>query len=287
MQATQNTPDIHFRQHWKPSDIIVFCVTLLLAIGFFFPVFFSLVSAFKTNGEILRDPLGIPKQLSLQNFVYLWKKTSIPRAALHSLFLTVVSCLFMVAIIPMSSYVIERRGGKFGRFFYLFFLCGMMIPFQAYMIPLFKELRVLGIFGTMTAPILIYISGATSFGTLLFCSFIRGVPKEIEESATIDGCRPFDVFWRIVFPLLKPATASMLILQGVGIWNDFLMPMMVMKANQPKTINVEIFSFIGEFQVRYDVLFSGSFVAIVPVMIVFAALQKYFVSGIMSGAVKS
>jgi raffinose/stachyose/melibiose transport system permease protein len=166
-------------------------------------------------------------------------------------------------------------------------MAGMMIPFQAYMVPLFKELRMLHLFGTMIGPILIYISGAASFGTLLYCSFIRGVPKEIEESASIDGAKPFATFWHIVFPLLKPCTASMLILQGVGIWNDFLMPMMVMPANKPKTINVEIFSFIGEFQVRYDVLFSGTFVAIVPVIIIFACLQKYFVSGIMSGAVKS
>ncbi|WP_320128515.1 carbohydrate ABC transporter permease [uncultured Sphaerochaeta sp.] len=275
------------QKQWKTSDIVILVVTLILALLFFFPVFFSLISAFKTNGEILKDPIGIPKKLNFSNFAYLWNKTSIPQAALNSLILTVTSCIFMIALIPMSSYVIERRGGKFKAFFYAFFISGMMIPFQAYMIPLFKELRFFGLFGTMLAPILIYIAGATSFGTLLYCSFIQGIPKEIEESASIDGCSPFSTFWRIVFPLLKPCTASMLILQGVGIWNDFLMPMMVMPANHPKTINVEIFSFIGEFQVRYDVLFSGTFVAIVPVIIVFIVLQKYFVNGIMSGAVKS
>lgn len=272
---------------WKPSDWILFIVCVILALLCFFPVFFALISAFKTNGEILRDPLGLPSSLNFANFQYLWEKTSIPQAALNSVFLTVVSCVLIMVLVPMSSYVIERRSGKFGAFFYPFFLAGMMIPFQAYMIPLFRELRVLGLFGTMAGPIFIYISGAASFGTLLYCSFIRGVPREIEESASIDGASPFKTFWKIVFPLLKPCTASMIILQGVNIWNDFLMPMMVMPANRPKTINVEIFSFIGEFQVRYDVLFSGTFVSIVPIIILFACLQKYFISGIMSGAVKS
>ena len=272
---------------WKFSDIIIFLVVLILAIFAFFPVFFALISAFKTNGEILKDPVGLPPSLNFNNFKYLFNKTSIPQAAMNSAILTVVSCTLIIIFVPMSSYVVERRGGKFRSFFYPFFLAGMMIPFQAYMIPLFKELRTLHLFGTMIGPILIYISGAAPFGTLLYCSFIRGVPKEIEESSAIDGANPFRSFWQIVFPLLKPCTASMIILQGIGIWNDFLMPMMVMPANRPKTINVEIFSFIGEFQVRYDVLFSGTFVAVVPIVVIFAFLQKYFISGIMSGAVKS
>lgn len=272
---------------WKGSDFILFAAVLLIAAGFFFPMIFSIVSAFKTNGEILKNPLGMPKKLNISNFIYLWNKTSIPHAALNSFILTFISCALIIMLVPMSSYIIERRGGKFSAFFYPFFLAGMMIPFQAYMIPLFKELRTLHLFGTMAGPVLIYISGAASFGTLLYCSFIRGVPKEIEESASIDGATPFATFWNIVFPLLKPCTASMFILQGVGIWNDFLMPMMVMPANQPKTINVEIFSFIGEFQVRYDILFCGTFVAIAPVIVMFIFLQKYFISGIMAGSVKS
>ena len=275
------------KRKWTINDMLLQALSMMLAALFFFPVFFVLVSAFKTNGEILRQPLAMPSSFNLKNFQYLWEKTNIPEAALNSLVLTVVSCILITAFVPMSAYVIERRGGKLGAFFYPFFLAGMMIPFQAYMIPLFRELRILRLFGTMTGPVLIYVSGATCFGTLLYCSFIRTVPREIEESAGIDGASPFYTFWNIVFPLLKPCTASMVILQGVGIWNDFLMPMMVMPANRPKTLNVEIYSFIGEFQVRYDVLFSGAFVSIVPVIALFCFLQKYFISGIMSGAVKS
>lgn len=270
----------------SPAQIGLLAITLILAVIFFFPVYFSFLSAFKTNGEILRSPISLPDKLRLTNFIYLWEKTNIPRAALNSAFLTIISTFLMVMIIPMSSYVLVRRNNKLSRFLYLFFIAGMMIPFQVYMIPLFRQLKFLGLFGTLAGPIIIYVSGASAFGTLLFTNFIRTIPKELEEAACIDGYGSFRIFWKIIFPLLAPCTASMVILQGLGIWNDFLMPLMVMPANKPKTINVEIFAFIGEFQIRWDILFSGTFVSMVPAVLIFIFLQKYFVSGIMSGSVK-
>ncbi len=261
-------------------------VAVLLGFLFFYPVVFSIISAFKTNGEILRDPLGLPSKFRIDNFIYLWNKTSIPRAALNSTFLTVTSVVGMILVIPMSCYAIDRRKGRMSNFLYRMFISGMMIPFQVYMIPLFRQMRYLRLFGTLYGPIVVYVSGACAFGTLLYCGFMKTVPRELEESAFLDGCNSFSTFWKIIFPQLKPCTASMIILQGVGIWNDFLMPLMVLPANRPKTINVEIYAFIGEFQVRWDILFTGTFVSMVPVLIIFALLQKHFVSGIMTGAVK-
>jgi raffinose/stachyose/melibiose transport system permease protein len=268
------------------GDVVVFAVTLVLAAMAFFPVYFTLISAFKTNGEILRSPIALPSAFRLANFAYLWNKTRIPQAALNSAFLTLVSTSLMILIIPMSSYAIERRKTRLSKFLYSYFIAGMMIPFQVYMIPLFRQLRVIGLFGTLYGPIIVYVSGATAFGTLLYCSFIKSIPREIEEAAAIDGYHSFSIFWKIVFPLLGPCTASMIILQGLGIWNDFLMPLMVMPANRPKTINVEIFSYIGEFQIRWDILFSGTLCAMLPILLIFAFLQKYFVSGIMAGTLK-
>jgi raffinose/stachyose/melibiose transport system permease protein len=270
----------------KLGDGVIFAVTLILAALSFFPVYFTVMSAFKTNGEILRNPIALPSAFRVDNFVYLWSKTRIPQAALNSAFLTLVSTALMILVIPMSAYAIERRKTRLSKFLYSYFIAGMMIPFQVYMIPLFRQLRVIGLFGTLYGPIVVYVSGATAFGTLLYCSFIKSIPREIEEAAAIDGYHSFAVFWKIVFPLLGPCTASMIILQGLGIWNDFLMPLMVMPANRPKTINVEIFSYIGEFQIRWDILFSGTLCAMLPILLIFAFLQKYFVSGIMAGTLK-
>lgn len=270
-------------QKW--IDIALFAVAVVLGVFFFFPVYFSLISAFKSNGEILRDAMALPSGLYLESFKYLLTETDFPRAMLNSLILTVVSIAFMILIIPMAAYAIERTKRKWTNAVYVYYLAGMMIPFQVYMIPLFKEMRTLGFYGTLTAPILIYISGSVGMGVLLFTSFIKGIPAEIEEAAAIDGCSRFRIFWQIVFPLLGPCTASMVVLQGLGIWNDFLMPSLVLHSDK-RTMIVEIFKFVGELASQWDMVFAGTTMSIIPVLVVFVALQKYFVKGIAAGATK-
>jgi raffinose/stachyose/melibiose transport system permease protein len=269
----------------KWIDIALLVLAILLGIFFFFPVYFSLISAFKSNGEILRDAIALPSSFYLESFKYLLTETDFPRAMLNSLILTVVSIAFMILLIPMAAYAIERTKRKWSNAVYIYYLAGMMIPFQVYMIPLFKEMRTLGLYGTLTAPILIYISGSVGMGVLLFTSFIKGIPAEIEEAAAIDGCSRFRIFWQIVFPLLGPCTASMVVLQGLGIWNDFLMPSLILHSDK-RTMIVEIFKFVGELASQWDMVFAGTTMSIIPVLIVFVALQKYFVKGIAAGATK-
>ncbi|WP_438351529.1 carbohydrate ABC transporter permease [Paenibacillus sp. FA6] len=267
-------------------DTLLFLFTLVVAIIFFFPIFFSVMSAFKTNGEIMKDAIALPTSLYLGSFKYLLTETQFPRAILNSLILTVIAILAQVLVIPMAGYAIVRRNNKWTRFIFLFYLAGMMIPFQAYMLPLFKELKMFGMYGNLVGPIVIYVSGSVGFGSLLYTSFLKGIPIEIEEAADIDGCSRYGIFWRIVFPLLGPCTASMVVLNGLGIWNDYLMPMLVLPSGRAKTMVVEIFKYIGEFSSRWDMIFAGTTLSIIPVMIVFVFLQKYFVKGIASGAIK-
>ncbi|MDU0202026.1 carbohydrate ABC transporter permease [Paenibacillus sp. MAH-36] len=267
-------------------EILLFVLTLVLAIIFFFPIYFSLISAFKSNGAILRDAISFPTSWYVDSFVYLWTKTDFPRAMVNSIILTVSSIVAMIAVIPMAAYAIERTNKRWTNMVYVYFLAGMMIPFQVYMIPLFKEMKMIGFYGTLSAPILIYISGSVGFGVLLYTSFLKGVPREIEEAAEIDGCSKYGIFWRIVFPLLGPCTASLVVLNGLGIWNDFLMPSLVLPSDKPKTMIVEIFGFVGEFASQWDMVFAGTAISIIPVLIAFIALQKYFVKGIAAGATK-
>ncbi len=274
------------KERVKPGHVILFAVLILLGLLFIAPLFISFMSAFKTNGEILKNPLSFPSSLYTGGFEYLFAKTDFPKAFFNSIFLTVVSECLIILIIPMGAYGIARTKNKLSTAIYTFFLAGMMIPFQAYMVALFRELNTVGIFGTLAGPIVIYIAGATGFGTLLFTSFVSGISREIEEAAQIDGCSSLRTFWQIVFPLLKPCTASMVILNGLGIWNDYLMPSLVLPSNGAKTINVEIFRFAGEMSSRWDIVFSGVVCGIVPILIVFFALQGYFVKGITAGAAK-
>ncbi|MNJ48140.1 L-arabinose transport system permease protein AraQ [compost metagenome] len=267
-------------------DLSLFLITLVIAVIFFFPIFFNIMSAFKSNAEIMRDAISFPQSLYLDSFKYLLTETNYPLAIVNSLILTVVSILFQVLIIPMAGYAIQRRNTRWTKFMFVYFLAGMMIPFQAYMIPLFKELKILGLYGSLAGPVMIYIAGAVGFGSLLYSSFVKGIPLEIEEAAEIDGCSKVRTFWMIVFPLLGPVTASMVVLNGLGIWNDFLMPMLVLPSGQPKTMVVEIYRYIGEFSSRWDMIFAGTTMSVVPVLLAFIFLQKYFVKGIAAGATK-
>jgi len=270
----------------KFFDIILFAITLVIGIIFFFPIYFNLMSAFKSNPEIMRDAIAFPKGIYLESFKYLLTETDYPAAMLNSAILTVVSIILMIIIIPMSAYAIGRTDNRWTNGIFIYFLFGMMIPFQVYMVPLFKELNMIGLFGTLAGPIVVYIAGSVGFGVLLYTSFLKGVPKEIEEAAAIDGCSKFRTFWNIVFPLLAPCTATMVVLQGLGIWNDFLMPMLVLPSGQAKTMIVEIFYYVGEFSSRWDMIFAGTTMSLVPVLIAFVALQKYFIKGVSDGAIK-
>ena len=253
----------------KPGQIVLFVVTILLAILFLYPVFFALISAFKSNGDILKNPIALPTSFYTQNFKDLFAQSDFATAILHSVFLTVVSEVLIVCIVPMAAYGIERRKSKTTSLIYTYFLAGMMIPFHLYMFPLFKEMKVFHIFGNMVGPIVCYISGSIAFGTLLYCSFLKGIPLEIEEAAQIDGCTPFQTFWKVTFPLLGPCTGSMVILNGLGIWNDYLMPYLALPSGKAKTITVEIASFVGQYTARWDIVFAGTVISIVPALIIF------------------
>ena len=200
----------------KPFDFVLLAITIILAVIFIYPVLFALMSAFKSNGDILKSPVAFPASFYTQNFKDLFAQSDFATAIVHSVFLTVVSEVLIVCIVPMAAYGIERRKGKMTSFIYTFFLAGMMIPFHLYMFPLFKQMKMFHIFGTMAGPIVCYIAGSIAFGTLLYSSFLKGIPLEIEEAAQIDGCSPFQTFWKVTFPLLGPCTH--LELAGPGRW---------------------------------------------------------------------
>ena len=258
----------HTGKKGRQRQVVIFVVTLVIAVIFLIPVFFALISAFKTNGEIISDPVGLPKSLNLDNFVQLFKKADIRGALINTLVLTVVSEVLIVIVVPMGAYGIQR------------------IPFHVYMFSLFREMQAFGIYKTMIGPIVCYVSGSVPFGTLMYFNFLKNIPVEIEEAAAIDGCTPMQTFWRVVFPLLGPCTASMVVLNGLGIWNDFLMPYLVLPSNETKTLTVEIFKFVDQFSTQWNIVFAGTIFAIIPALIVFFSLQKYFVKGITSGAAK-
>ena len=274
------------KHSYKPYEWALLVLTAVIALIMIYPVLFAVMSAFKSNGEILKNPAAPPTSLYFRNFVDLFQMSNFGGAIINTVFLTVLSEALIICVVPMAAFAITRDHSRKSSFFYTFFISGMMIPFHLYMFPLFRELKMFGMFGNFVGPIMIYISGSIAFGTLLYCSFLKGVPLELEEAAMLDGYNRFQIFWRVTVPLLGPCNASMIILNGLNIWNDYLMPYLVLPSGKAKTITVEIAGFVGQFTARWDIVFAGTLISMIPAIAIFVAFQKYFVKGITAGATK-
>lgn len=274
------------REKWTIGEVIVMVVLAVLIVIVCAPVIYALLNSFRTYAEITIDPMGLPTSFSFDNYVALFEQTDYGEALLNTLIITVSTVILLVALVPMAAYGIERIGGRGGRWLYILFIAGLMIPFQVRMIPLVKGFNEVGLYSTLTAVILVHLGGAASFGILLYCSFIKGVPIEVEEAAQVDGAGRFRVFWAIVFPMLLPVTSAFVIIQALGLWNDFFIPLVFLDSSSAGTINVAINRMVGLLTSQWQLIYTGAILAIVPSVIIFAAFQRYFIKGMSIGAVK-
>ena len=274
------------RKRYSPGEIAAMVVLAVLVLVVSFPVLYAFLNSFRTYSEITTEPMGMPTSFKFDNYVRLFQDTQYGEAVGNTLIITVTTCLLLVAIVPMAAYGIERIGGRASTALYLLFIAGLMIPFQVRMIPLVKAMNEVGLYSTLTSVILVHLGGAASFGILLYCSFIKGVPLEVEEAAHMDGAGRLRTFWSIVFPMLLPVTSAFIIIQALGLWNDFFIPLVFLDSTSAGTINVAINRMVGLLTSQWELIYTGTILALVPSVIIFAAFQRYFVKGMSIGAVK-
>ncbi|MEI3846852.1 MULTISPECIES: carbohydrate ABC transporter permease [unclassified Microbacterium] len=269
-----------------PGQVVVMIVLAVLVVIVASPVLYALLNSFRSYSEITVDPMGLPTAFTLDNYVQLFQQTDYGEALVNTLIITVVTVVLLVAIVPMAAYGIERIGGRSARWLYILFIAGLMIPFQVRMIPLVKGFDDVGLYSTLTSVILVHLGGAASFGILLYCSFIKGIPVEVEEAAFVDGAGRFRTFWSIVFPMLLPVTSAFVIIQALGLWNDFFIPLVFLDSSSAGTINVAINRMVGLLTSQWQLIYTGAILAIIPSVAIFAAFQRYFIKGMSIGAVK-
>jgi raffinose/stachyose/melibiose transport system permease protein len=274
------------RAKWSIGEIVVMVVLAVLVLVVAFPVLYAFLNSLRTYSEITIDPMGLPTALNFDNYVRLFQTTDYGEAVLNTLIITVGTLVLLIGLVPMASYGIERIGGRTSRFIYLFFIAGLMIPFQVRMIPLVKGMDDVGLYGTLTSVILVHLGGAASFGILLYCSFLRTVPGEVEEAAQVDGAGRLRTFWAIVFPMLLPVTSAFVIIQALGLWNDFFIPLVFLDSTSAGTINVALNRMVGLLTSQWELIYTGAILAVIPSIIIFAAFQRYFIKGMAVGAVK-
>jgi raffinose/stachyose/melibiose transport system permease protein len=263
-------------------------LALLLAAIFFLPLYVAVVNVFKPSDEIIRAPLALPLEPTLANIAGVLTRPDglFWHGLWNSLVLTGSSIVVTTILAAMTAHYLVRSEAAWGRILIAVMLTGLMIPPAVIMVPLTRILRAVGLMSTLPGAVLVNVGYYLPFAVLVFMGFVRSIPKEIEEAAALDGASKFRTFWQIVFPLMRPASASVLIFLGVWIWNDFLTPLLILGPGTGNTITVGIYRSIGTYQRDFGSVFALMFLATLPVLIFYLLFQKHFIRGLTGGATK-
>ncbi|MFF2092189.1 carbohydrate ABC transporter permease [Paenibacillus sp. NPDC058174] len=263
-------------------------LTLVITLLFFLPLYLVLVNIFKPSDTIIANPLSLPLQFTLDNLTAVLTRPDhlLYSSMWNSIIITGLSLIVVILSSSMVAYYIVRNDSKKTRLLLLFFLFGLMVPTTIILIPVVKVLVALHLMSTKAGLIIFYMGYYIPFGIFMYTGFIRTIPRELDEAAAIDGSSAFRTFWRIIFPLLGPCTSSVIIFIGLWVWNDFLNPLIIIGPVKGTTITAGIYRVIGQYSVDWGQMFAMMFLASLPIIILYLALQKQFVEGITSGSLK-
>lgn len=287
----------------KTSSVVIkMIIAIVVAIYVLFPFFLVVINSCKTKDAITQDPVGVTgasfSQL-MQNLSDVINNNSFPfwKAFGYSVEITVLSLLFLALFGSMAAWVICRNKTVWSTAIYFTFIASMIIPFQVVMLPLISTFRdsgkFIGINMLFSVPGLVfaYLGFGGAMTVFILNGFIKGIPYELEEAASIDGCRPEQTFFRVIFPLLTPVITTVTILNGMWIWNDFLLPNMLLGASSGgsggvTTLPVAVQAFVGSKVIEWNLLLSATLLAIIPIIVLFLIAQKQIMNGMIEGAVK-
>lgn len=262
-------------------------VMALFAVIWFVPIYYLLVTTFKTPQEATFSPLGLPSKWELGNYVNAWKTMEFPRAFFNTLFITVVAVTGIVILGAMAGYALARSKRKINGRLFLLFLAGLVVPFQMNIVSLYKVVTSLHLMNTPFAVILVDIAINMPQAIFLFREFVgSSVPYEIEEAADIDGCGTMRKFFTIILPLLKPVVATVTILTTLNVWNEFMTPLLFLQSRKNGVLLLEVFRNIGQFSTDWTALFPMLMLAVMPLMIFYLLMQRHIIEGVAAGAVK-
>lgn len=265
----------------------LYIILILLCLIIISPLLIVLSSSLRMPGN-MKSPLVLFSQFTLESYIQAFNKMNFPVEFLNSLMTTGGSVLVIVLISTMAAYPISRIKNRLSRGLYYFFIAGLIIPSQMVIVPVAQTFGALHIPNTRFTPMIMFITCSLPFSTFLYAGFMKSVPVEIEESAYLDGAGLWTRFHKIVFPLLKPATVSAVITQGLWIWNDYFFPMVFISKAEQYSLLVGMIQFLGDREnpAQWNVLFASCVLCALPLIVLFAVLQKQFINGIAAGAVK-
>ena len=271
------------KYNW-PMTILLLVLAVVFILG---PLYIAVLIAVKDPSEMV-NVLSFPKKLRLQNFVDAWVMTDYPRKFMNTLFITVINLVFTILSNSMVAYAITRNKdkSKFFNFAYYYFVSAMFIPFNVIMLPLVKQASAFhmdNIFGIT----FLYIIFGLPMNIFLYTGFVKSIPPALDEAAYIDGATPFQTFYKIIFPLMKPMSATVAILSFMWTWNDFSMPLVLLSEEKYQTLQLAQYVFKGQFNTEYNLAFASYMLVLIPILLVYIFCQKWIIAGVTNGAVKA
>lgn len=270
------------------QEVLLFIVALL----FLSPIYIIIVNSFKDRQKLYENVLALPDSFSLQYYMEAIEKMNFMNALGNSLYITVISVIIIVVLSSMTAWMLARNDNVLSRIIFMGFIATMLIPFQTIMMPLIQLMN--SIMSTTGIPMLnsreglifMHVGFNSAISVFLYHGFVKSIPISLEEAATIDGASKFGIFWRVIFPILKPITVTVLIINVISIWNDYLLPSLTLRDTALRTIPLSTFYFFGEFTIQWNLAMAGLMLTIIPIVIFYATAQKHIITGIGEGAVK-
>lgn len=263
-----------------------------LLIVYMIPFYLMIMNSFKTRREIFANTTGLPSEWNFNNYSAAIERMNMSSAFINSFIITALSIILIVLFSSMAAWTLARTKTKTSKAIFYLFVAAMIVPFQAVMLPLVKWMGMMRIdainfslIGTHYGLIFMYIGFGSSMSIFLYHGFINNIPLEVEEAAIIDGCNKWQIYHKIVFPLLKPITVTVMVLNGIWIWNDFLLPFLTING-KINTIPLAMNNFFGAFSKQWELAMAALILAVIPIIIFYFFVQKYIIKGIVQGSIK-
>lgn len=287
--SSTNTANEKFRSKRRNQiigKVVIYAILLVITICMILPFLWMLSASIKSNREVfVMDPfVWIPKQPKWDNYIKIWTKIPLLKFVQNTVVLTIVVTFLQLLTSSFAAYSFAKLQFKHKNALFLAYIATIAMPWQVYMVPQFIMMRGMGLNDKLLA--MICLQAFSAFGVFLMKQFYEGIPDDLCEAARIDGMSEYRIYAKIMLPLSKPALSTLTIFTFVNTWNDYLGPLIYLRTETKKTIQLGLKMFIGQYSAEYGLIMAGSVVSLIPVIIVFLCLQKYFVEGVASTGLK-
>ena len=269
------------------SKVVALTLIGIASFGSLLPIALAVLNAFKTTAEINLSPLGLPARLQWENFASAWRNASLGSSLLHSAEVAGLTIVMVCLTAAPCAYVLARQQGRGWRFLSFYFMATITVPVQLYLFPLYFLFAKLGLVNSIPAVALIYTAMFSPFAIFLLRTYVLAIPKALEEAAQVDGAKPWQTFFYVILPMMRPGLLTVAIIVGLNAWNEFVIAVTFLQNENNVTAIVKFYNLTGQYSTDWGEMLAAAVIIVLPVVVVFVLLQRRFIEGMTAGAVKS